>query len=119
MSAETITVVLSAIGIVVTFGAGMFSLGAWILRRLDAFRVELKTDVTELRTELKTDIAEVRTEVAGLRTELKGDIAELRIELKGDTTEVRTEVAGLRTDVVELKIAVARIEPPRHLVVAR
>jgi ribosomal protein L29 len=125
MSVETITIVLSAIGIVVTLGSGTFAGMAWMVRRmdgievraivraqrtddrLDLFRGELKTDIAELRTELKADIAELRgelkTDVAELRTELKTDVAELRTELKADIaglrTEFKTEVAGLRGEL--------------------
>lgn len=56
MSAETFTIVLSAIGIVLTLGTIMLAGFAWCVRRIDAVDAKLTTridavadDVTELK----------------------------------------------------------------------
>ena len=120
MSVETLTIVLSAIGTVVTLGGSTFVGMAWMVRRMDTIRTEL----TEVERGLKSDIADVRAELKGdiadLRTELKGDIADLRTELKGDIADVRTELTEVRRELGDVKVSVARWEgPPRHLAMAR
>ncbi|MFK0403152.1 hypothetical protein ACIQTT_12530 [Microbacterium sp. NPDC090225] len=59
MSAETLAIVVSAIGIVLTLGASMLAGFAWCVRRIDAVDAKLTTridavadDVTELKIAL-------------------------------------------------------------------
>ena len=35
MSADTVTIIVSSIGIVLTLGASLFAAGAWMIRRID------------------------------------------------------------------------------------
>lgn len=90
MSAETIAIVLSAVGIVVTLGVAMFAGFSWCIRRTDELETKLTTRIDGVETRLTTRI---------------------------DGLEAR--LSGVAADTTELKIAVARIEgPPRHLIVA-
>ncbi|MFJ4254461.1 hypothetical protein [Microbacterium sp. NPDC090003] len=59
VSAETLAIVVSAIGIVLTLGASMLAGFAWCVRRIDAVDAKLTTridavadDVTELKIAL-------------------------------------------------------------------
>ncbi|MBS1905467.1 MAG: hypothetical protein JST33_02635 [Actinobacteria bacterium] len=131
MSVETITIVLSAIGTVVTLGGSTFVGMAWMVRRMDTIAERADTSLNVTRTELKSDIADVRAEltevkrelksdILELRTELKGDIADGRKELKSDIADVRTELTEVRRELGDVKVSVARWEgPPRHLAMAR
>ena len=109
MSVETLTIVLSAIGIVVTLGGSTFAGMAWMVRRMDVIAARGDANLVATRTELKGDIAE-------LRTELKGDIADVRTEL----TDVKRELSDVKRELSDVKVSVARWEgPPRHLTMAR
>lgn len=120
MSTEVIAIVVSAFGLMVTLGGGIFAGFAWDVRQMGGLRTELRSDIAELRTGLRGDIAE-------LRTELRGDIAELRTELKGDIAELRTELRGgiaeLSADMTATKVTVARldglVEGRQRLILAR
>ncbi|RGE16295.1 hypothetical protein [Leucobacter sp. wl10] len=109
VSTEVIAIVVSAFGLMVTLGGGIFAGFAWVVRQMGGLRTELRGDIAELRTELRGDIAE-------LRTELRGDIAELRTELRGD-------IAELSADMTATKVTVARldglVEGRQRLILAR
>lgn len=70
MSAETIAIVLSAVGIVVTLGVAMFAGFSWCVRRTDELETKLTTRIDGLEARLGA--------VAADTTELK--IAVARIE---------------------------------------
>ena len=102
MSVETITIVLSALGIVLTLGTGLFAGFSWVVRRMDAIDAK----------------AVARDEA--LRLEFTGGFGVLRTEMKTDIAELRTEIGEVRRELTEVKVSVARWEgPPRNFALAR
>lgn len=94
MSAEVLTIVFSALGIVLTLGGSSFAGLAWLVRRIDAVEQRLndKIDAVETRLTEKIDAVDIR---------------------------LSTRIDALASDMVEVKISLARIEgPARRLVVA-
>ena len=77
MSTETVTVVLSALGIVLTLGASLFAAGAWMVRRIDeridAAEEKLSTRIDGVEEKLSTRIDAVAADV----TDLKISVARL------------------------------------------
>ena len=94
MSTDSLTVVISAIGIVLTLGTGMFAAMAWVVRRIDAVDAKLTTRIDAVDEKLTTRIDTV-------------------------DEKLTTRLDAVASDVTDLKIAVARLEgPPRHLLTA-
>ncbi|MEW2459147.1 hypothetical protein [Microbacterium sp. NPDC055599] len=94
MSTDSLTVVISAIGIVLTLGTGMFAAMAWVVRRIDAVDAKLTTRIDAVDEKLTTRIDSVEEKLT-------------------------TRLDAVASDVTDLKIAVARLEgPPRHLLTA-
>ncbi len=138
MSAEMITTIVGVVSLLLAF-AGSFG---WMIHRTDAqfadVRREMRDGFADVRREMRDGFAgahdEMRDETAGVRGELRDEIAGVRGEIagvRGEFAGVRGEIAetrrelGARMDkmndeLVELKIAVARVEgPPRHLITGR
>ncbi|WP_431790120.1 hypothetical protein [Microbacterium paraoxydans] len=98
MSADTLTIIVSAIGVVLTLGASLFAAGAWMIRRIDE---RLGTVDHRLSTRI--------------------DSVEEKLTARIDTVEEKlgARIDAVAADVTDLKIAVARLEgPPRHLLVS-
>ena len=60
MTAETLTIVLSAIGVVLTLGTSTFVGAAWMVRRIDAVDEKLSTRIDAVAadvTDLKISVA--------------------------------------------------------------
>jgi hypothetical protein len=64
VSTETVTIVLSAIGVVLTLGTSLFAAGAWMVRRIgdriDAVEEKLSTRIDAVAadvTDLKISVA--------------------------------------------------------------
>ena len=92
MSPETLTIVISAIGIVLTLGTSMFGGLTWVIYRMDA-RIDGVTG--------RIDSVEER----------------LTARIDGVEEKLTARIDTVGADVTDLKIAVARLEgPPRHLV---
>lgn len=90
MSVETIAVVISAAWLLVSFFAGF----GWIIRRSDA-------------------------QFERMRVELGARIDGVARDLDGVARDLGTRIDRVEHEVVEVKIAVARIEgPPRRLLTA-
>ncbi|KRD49838.1 hypothetical protein ASE34_16705 [Microbacterium sp. Root280D1] len=90
MSAEIITIVISAVGLLLALGGTMFAGFAWCIRRSDS-----------------------------LRTDLVGVETSLGARIDGVEQRLTARIDGVAADVTELKVAVARLEgPQRHLIVA-
>ena len=85
MSVETLAIIISAAGLLVTLGGGLFAGFAWMIRRTDA-------QFAEVREEFKEEFHSVREEFKTVREDLH--------QLRGELTEV--------------KISVARLEGPRE-----
>ncbi|KJL22230.1 hypothetical protein RN51_02110 [Microbacterium oxydans] len=77
MGTETVTIVLSALGIVLTLGASLFAAGAWMVRRIDeridAVEEKLSTRIDGVEEKLSTRIDAVAADV----TDLKISVARL------------------------------------------
>ncbi|WP_372467550.1 hypothetical protein ACCO44_17205 [Microbacterium maritypicum] len=98
MTTETWTIVVSAIGIVLTLGASLFAAGAWMIRRIgdriDAVDEKLSTRIDAVDEKLSTRIDAVDEKLS-------------------------SRIDAVAADVTDLKISVARLEgPPRHLLTA-
>lgn len=94
MSAETLAIVISAIGVVLTLGVGLFAGFAWIVRRMDAMESRLceRMDAGDRLLSDRIDALDAR---------------------------LTARIDALVGEVTEVKIAIARQEgPPRHLVTA-
>ncbi|AZH80031.1 hypothetical protein CSX12_17050 [Microbacterium sp. Y-01] len=99
MTPEILTIILSAIGVVLTLTTSLFAAGAWMVRRIDD-RIDAVDD------KLSTRIDAVDEKLS------------TRIDAVDD--KLSTRIDAVATDVTDLKIAVARLEgPPRHLLTAR
>ncbi|CAD5141999.1 conserved protein of unknown function [Microbacterium sp. Nx66] len=98
MSADTVTIIVSAIGIVLTLGASLFAAGAWMIRRIDE-----------------------RLGTVDHRLSARIDTVEEKLGARIDTVEEKlgARIDAVAADVTDLKIAVARLEgPPRRLLVS-
>ncbi|WP_372467549.1 hypothetical protein ACCO44_17200 [Microbacterium maritypicum] len=77
MTTETLTIVISAIGIVLTLGASLFAAGAWMIRRIDdridAVDEKLSTRIDAVDEKLSSRIDAVAADV----TDLKISVARL------------------------------------------
>ena len=66
MSTETVTIVLSAIGVVLTLGTSLFAAGAWMVRRIDD-RIDAVDEKLSTRLDaLAADVTELKISVARL-----------------------------------------------------
>ncbi|MCT1364970.1 MULTISPECIES: apolipoprotein A1/A4/E family protein [unclassified Microbacterium] len=109
MSADTLTIIVSAIGIVLTLGASLFAAGAWMIRRIDE-----RLGTVDHRLSARIDTVE---EKLGARI----DTVEEKLGARIDTVEEKlgARIDAVAADVTDLKIAVARLEgPPRRLLVS-
>ena len=77
MATETWTIIISAVGIVLTLGASLFAAGAWMIRRIDdridAVDEKLSTRIDAVDEKLSSRIDAVAADV----TDLKISVARL------------------------------------------
>lgn len=73
MTTETLTIVISAIGIVLTLGTSTFVGAAWMVRRIDAVDQKLSSRIDAVDEKLSTRIDAVAADV----TDLKISVARL------------------------------------------
>lgn len=105
VSEETLAIVISAIGVVLTLGIGLFAGFAWIVRRLDA----METRLCE-RMDAGDRFLSDRIDALDTRLTARIDALDARLSARID---------ALAGEVTDVKIAIARLEgPPRHLVSA-
>ena len=98
VSADTVTIIVSSIGIVLTLGASLFAAGAWMIRRIDE-----------------------RLGTVDHRLSPRIGSVEGRLGARIDTVEEKlgARIDAVAADVTDLKVAVARLEgPPRRLLVS-
>jgi hypothetical protein len=122
VSAETLTIVLSAVGIVLTLGGGSFAGLAWVVRRIDA--VDTKLSELDVRLTDKIDAVEAKLtdKIDAVEAKLteKIDAVETKLTEKIDAVDMKlsARIDALALDVTEVKISLARIEgPARQLLV--
>ncbi|WP_223622719.1 apolipoprotein A1/A4/E family protein [Microbacterium sp. EST19A] len=120
MSIETLTIVLSAVGIVLTLGASLFTGFTWVVRHVDdriyAVEEKLTTRIDAVEEKLTTRIDAVEEK---LTTRI--DAVEERLTTRIDAVDLKlaTRIDSLAVEVVDVKIAIARLEgPPRQLATA-
>ncbi len=145
MSAETLTIVLSAVGLLLTLASIMFAGFAWCIRRIDGVERSLgaridggddklgaRIDGVEDRLGARIDGVEDRlgARIDGLERSLGaridgGDdklgacIGSIRSGLVDVEKSLGARIDGVAAEMIELKVAVARLEgPQRHLIVA-
>lgn len=126
MSAETIAIVLSAVGLLLAMGGTMFAGFAWCIRRSDALRTDLvgvetslgaRIDGVEQRLTARIDA--VAADLRGVEKSLGARIDAVAADLRGVETSLGARIDAVAADTTELKIAMARLEgPQRHLIVA-
>lgn len=109
VSAETVTVVISAVGIVLTLGTTLLAGGAWLVRRID-------DRIDRLDRRLSVRIDSVENALSDRIDRVENTLSD-RIDRVENALSDRID--GLASDATDLKIAVARLEgPPRHLLTA-
>ncbi|WP_454114023.1 hypothetical protein [Microbacterium maritypicum] len=66
MTTETLTIVISAIGIVLTLGTSLFAAGAWMIRRIDD-RIDAVNEKLSTRIDaVAADVTDLKISVARL-----------------------------------------------------
>ena len=66
MTTETLTIVVSAIGIVLTLGTSLFAAGAWMIRRIDD-RIDAVDEKLSTRIDaVAADVTDLKISVARL-----------------------------------------------------
>jgi polyhydroxyalkanoate synthesis regulator phasin len=142
VSANTLTIIVSAIGVVLTLGASLFAAGAWMIRRIDErlgtvdHRLSTRIDSVEGRLGARIDSVEeklgaridtveekltARIDTVEEKLTARIDTVEEKLTARIDTAEEKlgARIDAVAADVTELKIAVARLEgPPRRLLVS-
>ncbi|WP_374459113.1 hypothetical protein [Microbacterium sp.] len=120
MSPDTLTIIVSAIGVVLTLGASLFAAGAWMIRRIDerlgTVDHRLSTGIDSVEEKLGARIDSVEEKLTA-----RIDTVEEKLTARIDTVEEKltARIDAVAADVTDLKIAVARLEgPPRHLLVS-
>lgn len=99
MTTETLTIVVSAIGIVLTLGTSLFVAGAWMIRRIDD-----RIDAVDEKLSTRIDAVDEK----------------LTARIDAVAEKLTARIDAVAADVTDLKISVARLEgPPRHLLTAR
>ncbi|WP_417504501.1 hypothetical protein [Microbacterium sp.] len=98
MTTETLTIVISAIGIVLTLGASLFAAGAWMIRRIDD-----RIDAVDEKLSTRIDAVDEK----------------LSTRIDAVDEKLSSRIDAVAADITDLKISVARLEgPPRHLLTA-
>jgi len=127
VSAETLTIVLSAVGLLLTLATIMFAGFAWCIRRIDGVERSLaaRIDGGDDKLGARIDGVEERlgARIDGVEDKLGARIDGLEDKLgariDGLERSLGARIDGVAADVIELKVAVARLEgPQRHLIVA-
>ena len=101
MSAEVIAIVAAF----ATLGIGMFAGFAWLIRRIDGLDQKLTTRIDGMDQKLTARIDGVEEK--------------LTARIDGVDQRLGGRIDGVKDELTEVKIALARIEPPRHLVGVR
>jgi len=110
MSTDTLAVIGSGLGGLLTLGFAMFAGFAWVIRRIDTVEQKLATGIGSVESKLDTKIDTVEQ-----RLDTKIDSLERKLGARIDRVEQNQ--AEFRTSVehefTEVKVAIARIEGPR------
>lgn len=124
VSTETIAIVISAASLLLGLASGF----GWMIHRTDtqlrAFRDDLRGEIHTVESNLSKGIesgdASLGERINTVESRLTERINTVESNLTTRITRLEHSVDGMRGELVEVKIAVARLEgPPRHLVTAR
>lgn len=99
MSVELLAIIISAAGLLITLGGGLFTGFAWMIRRTDE-------QFAGVRAEFRDDFRAVHEEFSSVHEEFGAVREEFRA--------VRKDLHHLREELTEVKISVARLEGPRE-----
>lgn len=66
MTSETLTIVISAIGIVLTLGTSLFAAGAWMVRRIDDRIDAVEEKLSSHIDAVAADVTDLKISVARL-----------------------------------------------------
>jgi len=97
MSAELITVILTAAGLVITLGGGTLASSAWILKRMDERFVRSEAHVTAQFNKVDEQFNKVDERFNKMDEQFK---------------DIGTQFSELRSELNDVKVAVARLEGP-------
>lgn len=98
MSVETLAIIISAAGLFVTLGGGLFAGFAWMIRRSDSQFAEVRSEFREEFREIHERFREVHERFREVHEEFRA---------------VRQDLHQLRGELTDVKISVARLEGPR------
>lgn len=117
MSVDTVAIVISA----ATLLLGFFGVFGWMMRRTDAqfekFEEKLSARIDGVEEKLGARIDGVEEKLSARIDNLE---EKLEARIDGVEEKLGARISGVERELVEVKIAVARIEgPPRHLLPAR
>jgi hypothetical protein len=99
MSVEMLTIIVSAAGLLITLGGGLFAGFAWMIGRTD-------DRFAEMREEFRQDFRGVHEEFGSVREQFRA----VHVEFGS----VREDIQQLRGEMNDIKISVARLEGPRQ-----
>jgi len=113
VSTETITTIISAAALLLSFAAAF----GWMINRSDKQSAETRRDLGERISGVEHELGK---RISGVEHELGKRIGgverELGKRISGVEHELGKRISGVERELVEVKIAIARIEgPPRHL----
>ena len=116
MSVETLAVIISAAGLLITLGGGLFAGFAWMIRRSDGQFAQLRSEFREEFREVHENFREVHEKFRGV-DEKFGEVREEFRVVRGEIRAVREDLQQLRGELTEVKISVARLEGPRDQII--
>lgn len=76
---------------------------AWLDRRIENLRAEMRAEIADLR-------AEVKSEITDLRAEVRADIAALRAEMRADIARIEAKVDRVNEAHLKVVERLARVE---------
>jgi len=113
VSVETLTTIIGIVGVLASFGSAF----VWLLRRMDA-----RFDQFDAKLDTRIDGVETRlTErIDGVEARLTERIDGVETRLTERIDSVETRLTAVEHGLVDVKIAIARLEgPPPRLLTAR
>lgn len=124
VSVETLTTIIGVVGVLASFASAF----VWLIRRMDArfdrfdAKLDARIDGVEARLDSRIDGVEARLDarIDGVEARLTERIDGVEARLTERLGGVETRLGHVEQGLVEVKIAVARLEgPPPRLVPVR
>ena len=103
MSVETLAILISAAGLLITLGGGIFAGFAWIIRRTDAQFAAVHEQFRAVRGEFRADLHQLREEL----TEVKISVAVLKahVTISSGPAVQRSSSHPMQTVIVDFGFA--------------